>query len=467
VSAAAREFRPSHLNRRNFLRGAAGVTLALPFLEGMPERSAWAADAKPVFSLFICAVAGVVPEQFFPTAPGPITPESLAGKATAQLAAHAKNLLFVSGIRRPAPTGDSHVEGLCEALTGGPDLEPGKQVATAMGPSADTFIAAKVHPALPPLVLYSGNRKNGWSTWNLSFTDSGKLAPAIWNPYTLYQELIGLATPGGGTTPAGEKAAKLLLESRKSIHDLVREDLSALIKSPRLSSADRERLQLHFDSVRDVEIAMGGMGNTAVERCSNEGLAIDQLQAMEDFVYDRFESTEKVGKLHMSLVALAFACNYRRSASLQWGDPTDHTIYRVPSNEREWNLTYIQHRAQSDSAVGSDPLAAQAHAEIDALRMQSFAAGLDHFDARGLRDQCAVLWTNSYSDGRLHSFANVPHIIWGNAGGYLKQGQHVDAGDVGNNRLLNTLISAAIQDTGTTVEDFGQGPGGQLDVMRA
>ena len=61
------------LNRRNFLRGAAGVTLALPFLEGMPERSAWAADAKPVFSLFICAVGGVVPEQFLPAAPGPIT----------------------------------------------------------------------------------------------------------------------------------------------------------------------------------------------------------------------------------------------------------------------------------------------------------------------------------------------------------------------------------------------------------
>ena len=466
MSTARREFRPLHLNRRNFLRGAAGVTLALPFLEGMPERSAWAADAKPVFSLFICAVGGVVPERFFPSTPGPLTPESLAGKATVELAAHASNLLFVSGIRRPAPIGDSHVEGLCEALTASPDLAPSKQVAIAMGPSADTFIAAQVQPGLGPLVLYSGNRRNGWSTWNLSFTESGELAPAIWNPYTLYQELIGL-TPGRGSTPAADHAAKLLLESRKSIHDLVREDLSTLIENPRLSSADRQRLQLHFDSVRDVEVAMAGMGNTAVERCSSDGLAIDQLQAMENFVYDKYESTEAVGKLHMSLVALAFACNYRRSASLQWGDPADYTVYRVPSNAREWKFNFIQHRVQSDSASGDDPLAAEAHAEIDALRMRSFAAGLDHFDSRGLRDQCQVLWTNSFSDGALHSFANVPHIIWGNAGGYLKQGEHVDAGDVGNNRLLNTLISAAIQDTGTSVENFGQGPGGQLDVMRA
>ena len=78
-----------------------------------------------------------------------------------------------------------------------------------------------------------------------------------------------------------------------------------------------------------------------------------------------------------------------------------------------------------------------------------------------------MLWTNSFSDGLMHSFVNVPHIIWGSAGGYLKQAQHVDAGDVGNNRLLNTLITAAIRDTGTTVEDFGQGAPGQLDVIPA
>lgn len=36
-----------------------------------------------------------------------------------------------------------------------------------------------------------------------------------------------------------------------------------------------------------------------------------------------------------------------------------------------------------------------------------------------------------------------------------------------NDELLNTLISAAIQDTGATVEDFGEGAGGQLDAIRA
>ena len=49
------------INRRAFLRGAAGVSLALPFLESLPERSAWAAGDDPIFSLFICTACGVVP----------------------------------------------------------------------------------------------------------------------------------------------------------------------------------------------------------------------------------------------------------------------------------------------------------------------------------------------------------------------------------------------------------------------
>jgi hypothetical protein len=74
------------------------------------------------------------------------------------------------------------------------------------------------------------------------------------------------------------------------------------------------------------------------------------------------------------------------------------------------------------------------------------------------------MWTNHVSDGPSHSFKNLPVIIWGNGGGYLKQGAFVDGGNAGNNKLLNTLISAAV---GSPVEDFGEGAGGQLDAIRA
>jgi len=75
------------------------------------------------------------------------------------------------------------------------------------------------------------------------------------------------------------------------------------------------------------------MGDAMVERCSLEGLELDKIQALETFKYDRLGQVGEIVRLQMSLVALAFACDYNRTATLQWGDGVDHTIYQVPSNE--------------------------------------------------------------------------------------------------------------------------------------
>lgn len=459
----------ARVNRRAILRGTAGVALGLPFLESLPERSAWAAGHDPVFSLFICAVDGVVPRNFFPDATGELTRDNLAAarRATSELARHAEHLLFVEGLNWvTSSVSEPHAEALCMVLTAMPPASTGS-MALAGGPSADWVIADRVQPGTPPLTLYAGNIHNGYIAERLSFSAAGELTRAQDNPFELYQKLVGVVAPDGTPTPGAEEAKRLLLESRKSIHDLVRDELGTLMGNPRMSSADRQRLQQHFDSIRDMEIAMGGMGNEIAERCSWEGVEVSAIEALETFRYDAHGMIEDIVRLHMSLVALAFACNYSRTATLQWGDGTDGTIYPVPSNERGWKFNYICHRAQSDSTVGNDVLAEQAHAEIDILRMQTFAAGLDHFEARGLADKSLVLWTNGFADGPSHSLRNVPHILWGDGGGYLKQGAYVDAGNVGNDRLLNSLISAAIQDTGETMEDFGEGPGGQLDVVLA
>ena len=445
-------------NRRAFLRGAAGAAVALPFLESVPERSPRADTQKQVCGFFICTVGGVVRSSFFPDATGPLTQAGLAaaGKATSELAAHADNLLLLAGIDWPSGAhADSHIEGLCSSLTARlPQSGGSANQALASGPSADAYIAAKVHPDKGPLALYAGYPNNGYAGPRISFAGAGQLLPVVDNPYNLYLELMGFVGA------SGDAAARRLLQSRKSVNDLVRDDLKSLLQHPRLSAADRQRLQLHSDSIRDAEITMGGM-------CSTAGLDVTTLEGLKTYKRDAHR-TDEIVRLHMSLVAMAFACNFRRAASLQWGDPYDFTVYDVPSNlERQWKFSFISHRAQSDSATGVDPLADMAHAEIDVVRMRSLAAGLDHFKARGLADRCFVMWTNQYAEGPSHASKNVPHIIWGNGGGYLKQAQFVDAGGTANNRLLNTLISAAVQDTRTTVDDFGEGSGGQLDAVRA
>jgi hypothetical protein len=451
------------------LRGAAGVSVALPFLESLPERSAWSSEASPVFSLFICAANGVVQPRFFPSALGPLTENDLAtsATATAELARHADKLLFLKGLNYPVggPTGCSHAQGSSIAFTARP-ASGAANMAMASGPSVDMVIAEHVQPGVDPLTLYAGNKRNGYIAERLSFDTDGRVRVAEDNPYLLYARLVGIAAPDGSMTPEGEAAAQLLAESRQSVHDFVKDELNALMNHSRIGSEDKRRLQQHVESIRDIEITMGGMA----ERCTLSGLDITALEALETgFAFTTDGMIEDLVKLHMSLVATAFACNFNRTATLQWGDGTDNTRYAVASNAElgNWPFHHISHRIQSDAATGTSELAEQAHAEIDVVRMQSLAAGLDHFAARGLADHSVVMWTNHIADGPSHSFRNLPTMLWGSAGGYLKQGAYIDLGGTTTNKLFNTLITAAVRDTGVTVDDFGEGTPGPIDAIIA
>jgi hypothetical protein len=458
------------LNRRAFLRGAGAVAVGLPFLEGLPERSAWALDNPPVFSLFIVAACGVVGSKFFPSTTGPLTQSSLAAmsdKATSVLAPHAQNLMFVKNLNFPMAnvTGCGHAQGLCQVLTATAS-EGSAQNAYSTGISADMVIAKAVNPnAADPLTLYAGNKKNGYIAERISFKGggAGQVRAADDNPYTLYSKLVGLTQPGGGTN---DQAASELLATRRSVNDLVRPELTGLLRDPRLSAADRARLQQHFDSIRDTEVTMGNMAAA----CGADGLSVTQLDALKSgLAFKTNGMIEDVAKLHLELVALAFACNFNRVATLQHGDGTDATKYDVPSNASlGWPFHHLSHRVQSDSQTGMNPTAEQAHAEIDVVRMKTLLHGLDAFAARGLFDKSIVMWTNHVADGPSHSFRNVPHIIAGDGGGYLKQGVFIDAGNVTNNKLFNTLITAATRDKSTEVVNFGKATGtGQIDGMRA
>jgi hypothetical protein len=230
------------MNRRAVLRGLFGVSVGLPFLESLPLRSAWAAEERPVFSLFMCATEGVVPKPFLPDELGALTTSGLAaaGKATSELARHAERLLFVKNVNWvvSAGTGEPHAESLVLALTARPADTPSNR-ALSTGPSADWVIANKVQPGTAPLTLYAGNLNNGYIEERLSFSEAGKLTAANDNPYKLYQELVGLVGPGGTPTPEGETAARLLAESRKSVHDLVRESRWAAWGTSSRSAAAR------------------------------------------------------------------------------------------------------------------------------------------------------------------------------------------------------------------------------------
>jgi Protein of unknown function (DUF1552) len=473
----------TQVNRRAFLRGVGTVAVGLPFLEGLPDRSAWAQDAGPVFSFFIVGMNGVVHDRFWPTTEaGALTAATLAGKAVEKLAAFSENLLIIEGLKFPiSGSACTHAQGCVQALTG---IAPGSSgnSATSGGPSVDTVLGAALNPAgTDPLTLYTGQQRGAYIAERISF--SAGLSPARaaqQNPYETYKWLVNLPNsplavaapaPSGGTAGSGMSEADVLLLRQKSVNDLVRDEFKSLLGRAELSMEDRRRLDVHLQAIRQLELNMLGTGetinemnegspNTVAGGCVEGKLNKTGLDAFANGLTwnSNGHMIEDIGKLHGETVALAFACNLNRTATLQWGDGTDGTIYKTQTTGAYNTFHKISHRTNSDGSVGNDAWAVDAHAEIDSIRMESLAHIIQAFKDRDLLERSYILWTNSLADGPSHTYNPIPTVIAGSGGGFLKQGQYLKMGSAATtSKLFASLMTAA----GVPTEDFGVG-GGQL-----
>jgi hypothetical protein len=233
----------------------------------------------------------------------------------------------------------------------------------------------------------------------------------------------------------------------------VRGELKGLLARADLSKADRDRMDLHLTSVRDMEASMtstlGPMVDTAALMAVNGTHTTDA-------------NMEKVVRLMLDLIAFAFASDRARSATLQVGGCNDHTKYTI-NGVVQPPYHYISHRIMSDGGTG-DPIAnaVDLHHEIDRIHARYFKYFLDRMSGYALPtggtllDSSVNLWVNSIADGPPHSGNNVPHIIAGGAGGFLKTGQHVRSPGA-SHRILGTIVSAAgvRKAGGGLVDDFG------------
>src|SRR4051812_6742903 len=87
-----------NLKRRNFLKGAFGVTIGLPFLESLFYSEAQAQDADYRFGVFIRQPSGVITERYWPGKEGAITHDLIKDTSLSPLETIASQLLIVRGI---------------------------------------------------------------------------------------------------------------------------------------------------------------------------------------------------------------------------------------------------------------------------------------------------------------------------------------------------------------------------------
>lgn len=425
-----RSFLGRRVSRRVVLQGLGGVTLALPILDGLkPRRAEAQAETTLPFAVFFRQADGVAseqvaqelgeePERFWPRTPGALDLANVQDRALDELSDYLSKLLVVGNANMAEfDFGDGHARGALQILTGwGPYVEAVAGDSEAGGESVDHRIGRELNrDGIESLVLYAG----GFGGWLggpcISHRGRNSRRTAEVSPWIAYQSMVGLSGSPDAQTVAKTRARN------KSVNDLVRAQLEDLLAKTDLSRSDRDRLDLHLTSVRDLEVNAGC-------RASEEEEAA--LAGVPSAATDGNIVLE-IARLHMDVAALAIACGYTRSASIQVGDGNDgQTRYWVDGTQLE-NYHFISHRRLSHDATGaiiegSDLL----HHKIDRQFAQTFKHLLDRLEAYKfedgtLLDKGVSSWMNDLGNGPGHSRTNCPVIMAGSAAGTLKTGQYV------------------------------------------
>jgi len=480
------------------LRGAGGFMLGLPLLDAfMPRKAAAQTAVRSPFVLIVVGDNGVVqagvslgvqaePEKFWPTATGTLTKASMtadkATRSTGELADYAEKLLIVKGLNLPySSNGCSHSAADAQILTSA-TITAGGTNALATGVSMDTVLAKAKNPAgRDPLVMHAGMFSPGGTGFDIpgyvSYVSAKQPRVYIDSPYKAYQAIIGAVGTGTTGTTAEAQAQALRASRSKSINDILRPQIQALLSRTDLSSNDHDRLDQHLTAIRNIEVKMAGMGTTLTIPDAD----ISAMKTIDPKPYTQATRDQSV-KLFMELMAFCVAADYSRVAVLKVGDRIDDHQYTI--NGQTFKFHDASHRAVTN---GLD-----LHHAVDRMMLGYYKNLLDMLTAYStptgpLLDQGVAIWTNQCATGA-HSFSNIPWIQAGTANGYFKQGQFIVVGTgqqpggsqdgkggdgkvSGINKMLNTLLTAAgvTKTGGAPTDDFGDAslPKGLFTELKA
>ncbi len=413
-------FSAAVLSRRTFLR-AAGVSLALPFLHAMNPPTGAAAATIPRRIIAICTNLGILERYFFPAEAGrdyTLTPY------LETLKEFRDQFTVFSGTSHPDVTGGHSAE--ATFLTAAP--HPGS-ASFRNSISLDQFAAERIGhltrvSALPLVVAKSGNQ-------SLSFTSNGVMLPAENSPEQVFKALFI-----AGDAAAMERQVEDLRTGR-SILDAVGQRAAAL--QQQLGSADRQRVDQYFTSVREVERRL-----VIAEEWERKPKPTVTAPVPKDEEY----LLEKLAAMY-DLAHLAIATDSTRLITLMVRlDGFSEHIPGVGSESH--NLSH--HVGREDKIEQLKNLELAQFRQLAGLLKKLNAA--KEGDAT-LLDRTQVLYGSNLGNGNNHDNHNLPVML---AGGGFKHGQHF-AFDKTNNYPLPNLYLSMLQRLGIECPAFASSKG--------
>lgn len=416
----------SRLDRRTVLRGS-GVAMSLPWLTAM--RPAFARETADVQSAdnpkrFIAMTLGLglVADNLNPEQAGRDYQSSLYLRSLEDLR---DQFTVVSGCSHPGVTGGHRAE--ASILTATPMGTAGRAINTI---SIDQYLAKHLGDATryPSLVLATGGSNSP------CYTDNGSMIPPITSPSQLFADLFVDASP-----KERRKQAERVQQGR-SIMDLVSEDARSLQRD--LGTADRDRLDAYFTSVRQFEQRMEQAEKWAMRpKPEVDAKKPVDIQNPNDLV-GRMKSMCDVIKLALQTDSTRFI-----SLHLPGGGGV------VPIDGVDEGYHSLSHHGMDEEKLAQLALVEEAIVAQWGAFLRELRSADD--SQQSLLDSTTVFLTSNLGNASNHDNRNMPVLI---AGGGFKHPGHLAFNKKRNYPLPNFFVSAA-QNCGMEIDQFASSTG--------
>jgi hypothetical protein len=446
------------MDRRMFLKGAGAIAIGLPLLE-YNHGKAWGREGTPAKRLITtfehggtisCASRGGTKEDgtgehhgwddWAPLDPG----ESLVlGPIHKPLESVRDYCLVLRGVdnmatTKRAPYGGDHGYANVTALTAA-DFSVIDKDTSSMGPSIDHVIATRLAERNPVAFKSLNLMVPGHQYGTPFFTGPKAEASSETDPVAVFKALFSGFTPSGMPDPELTR----IRNNKKSVLDGVMSGLGIVRK--KVGRADLAIIDAHTEHLRELEkrIELLAAQPVCTLPTGFEGKTVGQtLRA------------DVRGNLHVDLILAALRCGLTNVATLQIADIITNWL-PTPYGPVAFDIGHsLHHLAREVGPKGPEAAnAAKWREEMQINRawrmslLQRLAEGLKATPegAGNMLDNSLILHTSEFSDGAVHSSADIPLLLIGKAGNYFRTGRHLNYNDKAvadpKTRLYSTTAS--------------------------
>jgi hypothetical protein len=434
------------LPRRTFLKGM-GTVVALPFLDAMMPAFASAQTtkaARPVRMAFVYVPNGIDMRHWNPSYEGELgkLPQTLV-----PMEPFRKDITLLGNLTHN--TGRALLDGAGDHGRCSGSYLTGVQVKKTLvdikaSISCDQLVANAIgkQTRFPSLEVgledarQAGDCDSGYScayTNNLAWRNETQPLPPILDPRSLFDRLFG---EDAALSPAARAEKN---KYRRSILDFITEDTQSLQKN--LGPGDKRKLDQYLGSIRDIELQ--------IEKAAKDNVQVDpQMEKPYGIPQDFAEHF----KLMTDMITVAFQADLTRVVTfLVTREGTSRSYREIGISDGHHPLTHHRNQIELMDKV----------AKINLYHVQQFASWVEILKntqepGGSILDNSMIVYGAGLSDGNAHLHHDLPTMIAGRGGDFIKPGKRIM---FRKETPMCNLFLTMMDRMGVPMEQFGDSTG--------